>query len=108
MLARDEQACARWRRAFIDTFVERDLPRWGVRVAATALRRFWTMVAHYHGHLELALIRRAMRIAIADLELERVAIVYPGTRRYAVADRVAAAPPAALAQPGRFFGVQPR
>lgn len=38
-----------WRKAFIQTLLERDLPQWGVRVPAAALLRFWTMVAHYHG-----------------------------------------------------------
>ncbi len=38
-------------RSFIDTIVERDLPQWGVRVSSTAMRRFWTMVAHYHGQV---------------------------------------------------------
>jgi len=38
-----------WRRAFVDTLLERDLPQWGVRVPASALRRFWAMLAHYHG-----------------------------------------------------------
>ena len=232
LLAPDEQACVRWRRAFIDTFVERDLPQWGVRVSATAMRRFWTMVAHYHGQIwrnadparalgvseptvrryldlltdalvlrqlqpwhanlrkrqvkspkvyvrdtgllhellgiedhaallhhpklgaswegfaieqilasephteaafwathqgaeiDLLLVRGgklygveckrvdaprltpSIRIALADLELERVAIVYPGTRRYPLADRVEAVPIAALAEPGQLFGVQ--
>jgi len=40
-----------WRGDFVSTLLERDLPQWGVRVPATALRRFWTMVAHYHGGL---------------------------------------------------------
>ncbi len=31
--------------------MEKDLPQWGVRVPATALRRFWTMLAHYHGQI---------------------------------------------------------
>jgi len=38
-----------WRKNFIQTLLERDLPQWGVRVPAMALRRFWTMLAHYHG-----------------------------------------------------------
>lgn len=50
-LAKSEDRSARWRRSFIDTFIERDLPQWGVRVSATAMRRFWTMVAHYHGQV---------------------------------------------------------
>ena len=38
-----------WRKNFIQTLLERDLPQWGVRAPAMALRRFWTMLAHYHG-----------------------------------------------------------
>ena len=38
-----------WRKNFIRTLLERDLPQWGVRVPAVALHRFWTMLAHYHG-----------------------------------------------------------
>ncbi|MFN0040054.1 MAG: ATP-binding protein [Burkholderiales bacterium] len=40
-----------WREAFIDTHLQRDLPALGVRIPATALRRFWEMLAHYHGQL---------------------------------------------------------
>lgn len=230
LLAPDEDSSVRWRRNFIDTLLDRDLPQWGVRVSATAMRRFWTMVAHYHGQIwsnadparalgvseptvrsyldlltdalllrqlqpwhanlrkrqvrspkvyvrdtgllhellgiedhyallhhpklgaswegfaieqvlatephteasfwathqgaeiDLLLHRRgklfaveckrvdaprmtaSMRIALADLGLERIAVVYPGTRRYALADRVEAVPLATLAEPGRLFG----
>lgn len=48
-LARREGDSSVWRRNFIQTLIERDLPQWGVRVPASALRRFWTLVAHYHG-----------------------------------------------------------
>ncbi len=48
-LARTETDSVAWRRQFIQTLLERDLPQWGVRVPAVALRRFWTMLAHYHG-----------------------------------------------------------
>ena len=40
-----------WRKNFIQTLLERDFPQWGVRIAAVALQRFWTMVAHYHGQV---------------------------------------------------------
>lgn len=40
-----------WRKEFIQTLLERDFPQWGVRVPATALRRFWVMLAHYHGQI---------------------------------------------------------
>ena len=38
-----------WRARFILTLLERDFPQWGVRVPAEALRRFWAVLAHYHG-----------------------------------------------------------
>lgn len=38
-----------WRENFVRTFLERDLPQLGLRIAPLNLRRFWTMVAHYHG-----------------------------------------------------------
>lgn len=40
-----------WRENFIQTFLERDLARLGVRIPAAALRRLWTMLAHYHGQV---------------------------------------------------------
>jgi predicted AAA+ superfamily ATPase len=50
-LARTEQDSVAWRKQFIQTLLERDLPQWGVRVPAIALQRFWTMIAHYHGQI---------------------------------------------------------
>jgi hypothetical protein len=50
-LARTEEDSVTWRKQFIQTLLERDLPQWGVRVPALALLRFWTMLAHYHGQL---------------------------------------------------------
>lgn len=38
-----------WRRSFIQTFLERDLPQLGIQVPSATLRRFWQMLAHYHG-----------------------------------------------------------
>ena len=48
-LAPTEKDSFSWRKQFIQTLLERDFPQWGVRVPATALFRFWTMLAHYHG-----------------------------------------------------------
>jgi len=48
-LAMDEAASAAWRDDYIRTFLERDLANLGVRVPSTTMRRFWTMLAHYHG-----------------------------------------------------------
>ncbi len=48
-LARSDRASAAWRKAFITTFLERDIPALGFSIPARALRRFWMMLAHYHG-----------------------------------------------------------
>lgn len=229
-LARSEADSMDWRKQFVRTLLERDLPQWGVRVPATALLRFWTMIAHYHGQTwnaaqparalgvnpsttrryldllsdalmvrqlqpwyanlgkrqvkspkvyvrdsgllhqllgletekallshpkvgaswegfvieqilvsemhdeaffwathqgaEIDLILRrgdrllgveckradaprvtaSIRIALEGLSLDRVAVVYPGTKRFPMADRVEAVPLGTLAEPGRLFG----
>jgi predicted AAA+ superfamily ATPase len=50
-LSESDGASAEWRRGFIRTFLERDLPQLGVTIPTETLRRFWTMLAHYHGQL---------------------------------------------------------
>ena len=50
-LAPNDAASQRWRTDFVRTFLEQDLPQLGIRTAAETLRRFWTMVAHYHGQI---------------------------------------------------------
>jgi len=228
-LATQEADSLRSRKNFVQTLLERDLPQWGVRVLASTLQRFWSLLAHYHGQIwnsaeparalavsesttrryldlltdaltvrqlhpwyanlkkrqvrapkvyvrdsglphallgvstekellnhpksaasweglvieqilgsephdeaffwathqgaEIDLIlrrgdrllgveckrvdaprmTRSIRIALDDLGLERVAVVYPGQRRYLPADGVEAVPVAQLAQPGRMF-----
>lgn len=53
-LAAEGAASLRWRRDFIRTYLERDIPQLGPRIAAETLRRFWTMLAHRHGGLHNA------------------------------------------------------
>ena len=48
-LARTGADSVEWRDNFIRTFLERDIPQLGITIPATAMRRFWTMLAHYHG-----------------------------------------------------------
>jgi predicted AAA+ superfamily ATPase len=50
-LAKSEADSIAWRKNFIQTFLERDLPQLGIKIPATTLMRFWTMLAHYHGQL---------------------------------------------------------
>ncbi len=48
-LAATEADSLAWRKNFVQMFLERDLPQWGVRIPSATLLRFWTMLAHYHG-----------------------------------------------------------
>lgn len=50
-LAGTDAASLEWREAFMATYLERDVPKLGIRVSATTLRRFWQMLAHAHGQL---------------------------------------------------------
>jgi len=50
-LALDDSAAIIWREDFIRTFLERDIPQFGITIPAETLRRFWTMIAHYHGQV---------------------------------------------------------
>lgn len=50
-LASTEKISEDWRRSYIKTFLEKDIPNFGINIAAQTIRRFWTMVAHYHGNI---------------------------------------------------------
>jgi predicted AAA+ superfamily ATPase len=50
-LATTERASRRWREQFIRTYLERDLSALGIQLPATTMRRFWTMLAHYHAEI---------------------------------------------------------
>jgi predicted AAA+ superfamily ATPase len=49
--ASSDERSLRWRENFIRTYLERDIPQFGPRIAAETLRRFWTMLAHHQGGL---------------------------------------------------------
>ncbi len=50
-LARSNESSFAWRKQFVQTFLERDVPQMGVNIPAPMFRRFWTMQAHFHGQL---------------------------------------------------------
>jgi hypothetical protein len=50
-LAESDSDSAAWRRNFVQTFLERDVPQFGRTMAAPAMLRFWTMLAHCHGQV---------------------------------------------------------
>lgn len=63
-LARSERESFDWRREFLRTFIERDLPQLGIAAGAQSMRRFWAMLAHSHGQLwNASEIGRSMGLA---------------------------------------------
>jgi predicted AAA+ superfamily ATPase len=49
LLAETDADSMQWRRSFIRTYLERELPALGPRISAETMRRFWTMLAHQQG-----------------------------------------------------------
>jgi uncharacterized protein len=63
LLADTDADSLRWRRDFIRTYLERDIPQFGARIAAETLRRFWTMLAHHQsGLLNAAAFARSLGV----------------------------------------------
>lgn len=50
-ISEDENASKTWLNNYISTFLERDIPQLGITIPANTLRRFWTMLSHYHGQI---------------------------------------------------------
>lgn len=62
-LAKSDSQSLRWRQDFIRTYLERDIPQLGPRIAAETLRRFWTMLAHHQGSvLNAAALARGLGV----------------------------------------------
>ncbi|NDP40016.1 MAG: ATP-binding protein [Rhodoferax sp.] len=65
MTAPSDSRSLRWRQNFIRTYLERDVPQFGPRIAADTLRRFWIMLAHNQsGLLNVAQLARNMGVDV--------------------------------------------
>ena len=63
-LAGSDTQSFEWRQDFLRTYLERDIPHFGGRIAAETLRRFWTMLAHIHGQIfNASLISRGLDLS---------------------------------------------
>lgn len=107
-LAKSDAASAEWRRELVRTFLESDVPQLGISVAARALRRFWTMLAHRHGDLWNA-SELARSLGVADSTVRRyldllcatfVARELPAWRQEGLTKRQVRAPRVFLADTG--------
>jgi uncharacterized protein len=63
LLAANDASSLLWRKNFIRTYLERDIPQLGPRIPAETLRRFWTLLAHLQGtHLNASSIAAALGV----------------------------------------------
>lgn len=77
-LAPDMAASRAWREAFIRTYLERDLPQLGINLPALTLRRFWTMLGHYHAQTwNSSELSRAL--GVSDKTVSRYLDILEGT-----------------------------
>jgi hypothetical protein len=77
-LARSDEDSLAWREGFIRTFLERDIPQLGIAIPAAAMRRFWTMLAHYHGQTWNA-SELARSMALSDKTVRSYLDILTGT-----------------------------
>lgn len=68
--AKSETQSRAWRNHYLTAFLERDLPQLGISIPAPALRRFLTMLAHYHGQV-LNYSELASSFGISDMTVRR-------------------------------------
>jgi predicted AAA+ superfamily ATPase len=67
-----------WREQYVATFLERDIPQLGIGIPAATLRRFWTMLSHYHGQI-LNYAELARSFGISDTTVRRYVEILEGT-----------------------------
>lgn len=77
-LADTQEDSYRWRLSYITTFLERDIPSLGFNIPAQQLRRFWLMLAHYHGQIFNA-AEIARSLAISDHTVRKYLDILAGT-----------------------------
>jgi uncharacterized protein len=76
--ARTDEQSQRWMENYLATFLERDIPQLGITIPASTLRRFWTMLCHYHGQI-LNYSELARSFGISDMTARRYLDILEGT-----------------------------
>lgn len=76
--AKDGEISGIWRENYIATFLERDIPQLGISIPAQTLRRFWTMLSHYHGQV-MNYSELARSFGISDMTVRNYLDILEGT-----------------------------
>lgn len=69
-IAPSEESSLEWRKDFIRTFLERDIPQFGFNFPSSTLFRFWSLLAHYHGQVWNA-AEAARTLAVSEGSIRR-------------------------------------
>ena len=77
-LAASDEASLLWRNQYITTFLERDIPQLGIAIPARTLRRFWIMLAHYHGQI-INYAELGRSFGVSDMTIRRYCDILEGT-----------------------------
>lgn len=78
VLAKTEAHSVLWRNQYISTFLERDIPALGIKIPANTLRRFWTMLSHYHGQI-INYAELGRSFGISDMTVRKYIDILNGT-----------------------------
>jgi len=77
-LAASDDESLLWRNQYVTTFLERDIPQLGITIPARTLRRFWTMLSHYHG-LILNYAELGRSFGVSDMTVRKYCDILEGT-----------------------------
>lgn len=77
-LAQTLSDSVQWREFYITTFLEQDIPRLGINIPPQTLRRFWSMIAHYHANI-LNTSELARAFGVSDTTIRRYLDILTGT-----------------------------
>jgi predicted AAA+ superfamily ATPase len=77
-LAASDDDSLLWRNQYIATFLERDIPQLGITIPARTLRRFWTMLSHYHGQI-LNYTELGRSFSVSDMTTRKYCDILEGT-----------------------------
>jgi uncharacterized protein len=77
-LATSDDESLLWRNQYVTTFLERDIPQLGITIPARTLRRFWTMLSHYHGHI-LNHAELGRSFGVSDMTVRKYCDILEGT-----------------------------
>jgi len=77
-LAKTGEESGIWRESYISTFLERDIPQLGIQIPSRTLRRFWTMLSHYHGGI-INYAELGRSFGISDMTVRKYCDILEGT-----------------------------